>query len=153
MCPKNSRPSVKHVLGVLEWFYIVAKKSLFVGTGLSFWSLLTPSLCLNRTHFFRISFLNSSLSYLTPTQLKDDRNPKNSKRPPPPPPPPPPHPTRPPSFWKSKNSATIFLDYAKLPQIFSENSSNQKDIYCVCVFVCLRLGGICDKKLPSDIDR
>ena len=40
MCPKNSRPSVKHVFGVLEWSYIVAKKSLFVGTGLSFWSFV-----------------------------------------------------------------------------------------------------------------
>ena len=29
--------------GVLEWFYIVAKISLFVGTGLSVWSALTVS--------------------------------------------------------------------------------------------------------------
>ena len=30
MCPQNSRPSVKHVLGVLEWFYIFAKKNHFL---------------------------------------------------------------------------------------------------------------------------
>ena len=37
MYPNNFRPSVKHVLGVLEWFYMLSAKILFQNRGLVFY--------------------------------------------------------------------------------------------------------------------
>ena len=37
MYPNNFRPSVKHVLGVLEWFYMLTEKILFQNRGLVFY--------------------------------------------------------------------------------------------------------------------
>ena len=41
MYPNNFRPSVKHVLGVLEWFYMLTEKILFQNRGLVFYTYET----------------------------------------------------------------------------------------------------------------
>ena len=54
ICKKNTRPGVKHVLGVLEWSYIVAQKITFCGNRFVFLVLADPPTppLVWRTNFF-----------------------------------------------------------------------------------------------------
>ena len=58
----NFRPSVKHVLGVLEWFYMLTEKILFQNRGLAFYypPRPPPGLAKDQT-FSGFSFVHPSL--------------------------------------------------------------------------------------------
>ena len=73
----NFRPSVKHVLGVLEWFYMLTEKILFQNRGLAFYYHPRPPPSLAKDHIFSGFFL---CTLPLGTHMRNDNKIKNETR-------------------------------------------------------------------------